>query len=86
MKRVIHLTLLSLPLVTLPRFAYAYIDPGLISVLVQGFFALIFGSAAAYLLAPWQRIKALFGGKPVNPPTLDDGIAEPEDDPKEAPR
>lgn len=91
MKRVLRLLSLGLPLATMPSFAYAYIDPGLISVLLQGFFALIFGSAATYLFAPWRRIKALIGGKspePVNPSGTngDAADADLEESPEKAPR
>lgn len=91
MKRVIHLAILGVPLATVPNAAHAYIDPGLLSVVVQGFFALLFGSAAAYLLAPWRRLKALFGIKsPEAPdsadPDTDAAIADMEDGSNEARR
>jgi hypothetical protein len=88
MKRVIHLAILGVPLAIVPNAAHAYIDPGLLSVVVQGFFALLFGSAAAYLLAPWRRLKALFGIKSPETadPDADAAIADMEDGSNEARR
>ena len=54
----------SLPLAVIlalaPNMAFAYIDPGLISTLFQGVFALLFGGAAAFIFRPWESIRSLF--------------------------
>ena len=56
MRFVILLT--ALLLVTSP--AYAYVDPGILSVLYQAAYALVFGALAALVLRPWQYLKAIF--------------------------
>jgi len=40
-----------------------YIDPGIVSAVIQGLFVLIFGAAATYLLAPWRWIQLLWRRK-----------------------
>ena len=55
---------LSLPLLVAislltPRTAYAYIDPGTVSMLIQGLFAVVFGAATAWIARPWQILKSL---------------------------
>ncbi len=46
--------------VLIPSPAYAYVDPGLVSMVVQGLFAAIAGFTAVYVLGPWRWFKALF--------------------------
>jgi hypothetical protein len=41
--------------------AYAYIDPGILGVLYQAAYALIFGTFIALVLRPWQYLKGIFG-------------------------
>lgn len=55
------LTVLTM-LLTTP--AWAYIDPGTGSFLVQGIIALVVGAGVAIKLY-WRRIKAAITGKPV---------------------
>jgi hypothetical protein len=43
-----------------PRTASAYVDPGLVSTLAQGIFALFAGVISVWLLRPWTFIKSLF--------------------------
>jgi len=38
----------------------AYIDPGILSVAVQTAFVVVFGSLAAYTMAPWRYLRSLF--------------------------
>ena len=46
--------------VFVPSTAYAYIDPGLVSMVIQGLFAAIAGFTAVYVLGPWRWFKSLF--------------------------
>ncbi len=39
---------------------FAYIDPGVTSLAIQAFFALMFGAVATWLLAPWRIFTSLF--------------------------
>jgi hypothetical protein len=41
--------------------AYAYIDPGVLGVLYQAAYALIFGTFVALVIRPWQYLKGIFG-------------------------
>ncbi len=41
----------------------AYIDPGLLSMAIQGFFILVFGALATYLTAPWRWFASMFRRK-----------------------
>jgi hypothetical protein len=41
--------------------AYAYIDPGILGVLYQAAYALIFGTFLALVIRPWQYLKGVFG-------------------------
>lgn len=43
-----------------PIDSYAYIDPGIVGALWQGFYVLIFGIISAWVLRPWMFIKSLF--------------------------
>ena len=49
----------GLVLAVCPHNCYAYVDPGIISVLVQTIFSIIAGIVAVWILAPWQAIKSL---------------------------
>ncbi len=40
--------------------AYAYIDPGILGILYQAAYALIFGAFVALVLRPWQYLKGVF--------------------------
>jgi hypothetical protein len=40
--------------------AYAYIDPGILGVLYQAAYALVFGAFVALVLRPWQYMKGIF--------------------------
>ncbi|HEY4942125.1 MAG TPA: hypothetical protein VII56_11925 [Rhizomicrobium sp.] len=52
--------------------AEAYIDPGVTSLVAQWLFTFVFGSMAAWVIAPWKYIKRLLGlGRPA-----DDSIGE----------
>ena len=56
--------------------AAAYLDPGTGSFIFQMIIAMVVGSAFA-LKTYWQRIKAMFGGKPATPT---EKSSEPEKD------
>jgi hypothetical protein len=43
-----------------PQPALAYIDPGTVSMVIQGLFAIIFGAATAWVMRPWHIVKSLF--------------------------
>ncbi len=46
--------------VFIPSTAYAYVDPGLVSMVIQGLFAAVAGFTAVYVLGPWRWFKSLF--------------------------
>lgn len=48
-------------LLLVPSPALAYIDPGILGVLYQAAYALIFGTFVALVFRPWQYLKGLFG-------------------------
>ena len=43
-----------------PSTAHAYIDPGLVAMVVQGLFAAVAGFTALYVIGPWRWFKSLF--------------------------
>lgn len=47
-----------------PTIAHAYVDPGLVSMVLQGVFAAIAGFVAVYVIGPWQWLKSLFKKSP----------------------
>ena len=47
----------------LTRAAFAYVDPGILSVVYQAAYALFFGFAAAFILRPWNWLKSIFSKK-----------------------
>ncbi len=61
--------LLSLMLISAP--AYAYIDPGTGSFLVQGIIAVVIGAGVTGKLY-WAKIKAMFTGKTIEEDDDDD--------------
>jgi hypothetical protein len=69
MSRLIAVTLLAL-LLSSP--AYAYLDPGTGSMLLQGLLAAL-AVASAAVAASWTRIRRLFSGRrrPADPETRD---------------
>lgn len=78
MRKFVGLLILILSLGTLSQPAYAYLDPGTGSIILQ---LLLGGFAGALVIGRlyWQRIKALFGIKP--PPEESSGQGEAERDP-----
>lgn len=46
--------------VFIPSPAYAYVDPGLVSMVIQGLFVAVTGFVAVYVLGPWRWFKSLF--------------------------
>ena len=55
--------------VFIPSTAYAYVDPGLVSMVIQGLFAAVAGFTAVYVLGPWRWFKSLFvKSKPATDP------------------
>lgn len=59
---LILVVVLALMLVSAP--AFAYIDPGTGSILVQGIIAAVIGASVAFKLF-WHKIKATFTGKSI---------------------
>ena len=51
---------LSLLLIAAPSTAWAYIDPGIISMAAQALFAMLFGGMAVWIAKPWTFVKRLF--------------------------
>jgi hypothetical protein len=51
---------LAAGLILISRPAYAYIDPGILGVLYQAAYALVFGAFVAIVIRPWQYIKGAF--------------------------
>ena len=43
-----------------PSVAYAYIDPGIFSVMIQTVFALLMGFITAWIITPWSTLKSFF--------------------------
>jgi len=53
----------------IPSTANAYVDPGLVSMVIQGLFAAVAGFTAVYVLGPWRWFKSLFvKSKPATDP------------------
>ncbi len=69
MKPVILLATLALMLISAP--AFAYIDPGTGSFLVQGIIAVVIGVGVTGKLY-WSKIKAFLTGKPIEQDEDDD--------------
>jgi len=63
----------ALLMILVPSAAFAYIDPGTGSFIVQGIIAAVVGIGVAVKIF-WHRIRRIFGGDPVD---LDD---DPDDD------
>ena len=55
------ITLAIVTLVFLPTSAHAYVDPGLVSMVLQGLFVAVAGFVAVYIVGPWRWLKSLFG-------------------------
>ncbi len=65
MRLTLKFAILVLALLLMPRTAYAYVDPGILSVLFQGLYVAVFGVAAAFIFRPWNYLKSVFKkGKP----------------------
>ncbi len=47
-------------------FIVAYVDPGLVGVVFQSIYAMLFGGAAMWILRPWRWLRGL--GKPKSRP------------------
>ena len=61
--RLLAAVVLALAAILLARPAYAYLDPGTGSMVVQGMIAAIAAGAVALKLY-WKRLKSVFGRKP----------------------
>lgn len=55
-----RVVLLAVALAVIPTAAQAYVDPGLVSMVIQGLFAAVAGFTAAYILGPWRWIMSFF--------------------------
>ena len=73
MQKFICLCVLSFSLATVTRPAYAYLDPGTGSIILQGLLGGIAGALVVGRLY-WQKIKAILGIK--SPPAA---VPRPED-------
>ena len=49
---------MSVTIFTYPGTAYAYIDPGIMGILYQMAYAILFGGAVAWVLKPWRYLKS----------------------------
>jgi len=58
--RQMRLLVLFLGIVLFPSVAYAYVDPGFLSMLFQLIYVFIFGTLATLIFKPWRYIKSLF--------------------------
>jgi hypothetical protein len=65
------LALLALMVCIIPATAFAYIDPGTGSFVIQGIIAAIVGAGVAIKMF-WHRIGRLFGGKAAEDDEADD--------------
>ncbi|MBU8871872.1 MAG: hypothetical protein KOO60_13480 [Gemmatimonadales bacterium] len=63
--------LVALVLMLISAPAFAYIDPGTGSFLIQGIIAAVIGVSVAFKLF-WHKIKAVFTGKPLKEDDDDD--------------
>lgn len=52
-----RMTLLIL-FVFYPSVSFAYIDPGILSIVTQSLFAIVSGGIAAWVLTPWKLLKS----------------------------
>ena len=43
-----------------PAPAWAYVDPGVVGMLYQAVYAILFGGLMAWLLKPWRYVRSLF--------------------------
>ena len=64
-KVIKHRLFLSIGLIalTFPHVSWAYVDPGLMGMLFQTFYVLVFGVLAAWVIKPWNYMKGLFKKK-----------------------
>ncbi len=74
--RKIELAVLVLTLLIPARVAYAYVDPGILSVLFQGLYVVVFGAAAAFIFRPWNYLKSVFNKR--KPDTRTEAEQEPD--------
>ena len=44
----------------MPSAAFAYVDPGILGMLYQTLYVLVFGVLATWVFKPWQYIRKLF--------------------------
>lgn len=63
--------ILAMALMLIAAPAFAYIDPGTGSFLIQGIIAAVIGASVAFKLF-WHKIKAVFTGKPIEEDDDDD--------------
>ncbi|MBK20416.1 MAG: hypothetical protein CMM52_16420 [Rhodospirillaceae bacterium] len=47
--------------VLFPNTAFAYVDPGILPIVYQALYALIFGAVTVFFLRPWGYLKSKFG-------------------------
>ena len=60
MKHIQRLVLVLGIVLGLPKVAFAYVDPGILSVLYQAIYVVVFGAVATFIFKPWNYVKSLF--------------------------
>lgn len=60
MKHIQQLVFILGGVVSLPKAAFAYVDPGILSVLYQAIYVVVFGAAATFIFKPWNYFRSLF--------------------------
>jgi len=69
MRPISRLLIMTAIIAVMPFPAFAYIDPGTVSMVIQGLFAVFFGAATAWVVRPWHFLKSLFRGRKSAPAT-----------------
>lgn len=61
MRSLKQVLILSFFALLFPKVAYAYVDPGILPIVYQALYALIFGAVTMFILRPWGYLKSKFG-------------------------
>ncbi len=68
MSRICSIALLTVAMVLAEsRYAFAYIDPGILGLLYQSAYAFLAGAIALWVVRPWQYIRNWFKRDKPNP-------------------
>lgn len=57
-KTIFQIIILLTLFIIFPKISFAYIDPGILSILFQSIFAILAGGAVAWVLTPFHVIKS----------------------------